>query len=52
VRVVYHGAVPDLFKVGRDVLVKGELRDGVFVANRDSLVTKCPSKYVPKKTSS
>ena len=52
VRVVYHGTVPDLFKVGRDVLVKGELRDGVFVAERDSLVTKCPSKYVPKKTSS
>ena len=52
VRVVYHGTVPDLFKVGRDVLVKGELRGGVFVAKRDSLVTKCPSKYVPKKTSS
>ena len=51
VRVVYHGAVPDLFKVGRDVLVKGELRNGVFVAQRDSLVTKCPSKYVPKKQS-
>jgi cytochrome c-type biogenesis protein CcmE len=50
VRVVYHGAVPDLFKVGRDVLVKGELRNGVFVAQRDSLVTKCPSKYVPKKS--
>jgi cytochrome c-type biogenesis protein CcmE len=52
VRVVYHGTVPDLFKVGRDVLVKGEFRGGVFVAKRDSLVTKCPSKYVPKKTSS
>ena len=52
VRVVYHGAVPDLFKVGRDVLVKGELRNGVFVAQRDSLVTKCPSKYVPKKSGS
>jgi cytochrome c-type biogenesis protein CcmE len=51
VRVVYHGTVPDLFKVGRDVLVKGELRNGVFVAQRDSLVTKCPSKYVAKKTS-
>ena len=52
VRVVYHGAVPDLFKVGRDVLVKGEVREGVFVAQRDSLVTKCPSKYVAKKSSS
>ena len=50
VRVVYHGTVPDLFKVGRDVLVKGEFRGGVFVATRDSLVTKCPSKYVAKKS--
>jgi cytochrome c-type biogenesis protein CcmE len=49
VRVVYHGTVPDLFKVGRDVLVTGQMRGGVFVAKRDSLVTKCPSKYVPKK---
>ncbi|HSP73309.1 MAG TPA: cytochrome c maturation protein CcmE [Gaiellaceae bacterium] len=50
VRVLYRGAVPDLFARGRHVLVRGELRGGVFVAQRDSLVTKCPSKYVPKKT--
>ena len=48
VRVTYTGSVPDLFKVGRDVYMQGELRDGVFVAERDSLVTKCPSKYSPK----
>lgn len=48
VRVIYTGSVPDLFKVGRDVYMRGELRDGVFVAERDSLVTKCPSKYSPK----
>jgi cytochrome c-type biogenesis protein CcmE len=50
VPVVYRGSVPDLFKVGRHVVVDGRLRDGVFVAQRDSLVTKCPSKYSPKKT--
>ena len=50
VPVVYHGSVPDLFKVGRHIVVDGRLRDGVFVAKRDSLVTKCPSKYSPKKT--
>ena len=49
VQVVYHGSVPDLFKVGRHVIVDGRLRNGVFVAKRDSMVTKCPSKYVPKK---
>jgi cytochrome c-type biogenesis protein CcmE len=50
VPVVYRGSVPDLFKVGRHIVVDGHLRNGVFVAQRDSLVTKCPSKYAPKKT--
>lgn len=49
VPVVYTGSVPDLFEVGRHVYMKGELRDGTFVAERDSLVTKCPSKYEPKE---
>ncbi|MGH3013507.1 MAG: cytochrome c maturation protein CcmE [Gaiellaceae bacterium] len=48
VPVVYTGSVPDLFKVGREVYVKGQLVDGVFVAKKDSLVTKCPSKYAPE----
>jgi cytochrome c-type biogenesis protein CcmE len=48
VPVVYHGSVPDPFRVGRDVAVNGTLQNGVFVAERDSLVTKCPSKYTDK----
>ena len=52
VPVVYRGTVPELFKPGRHILVRGELRNGVFVAERDSMVTKCPSKYVPKDSSS
>jgi cytochrome c-type biogenesis protein CcmE len=48
VPVVYTGSVPDLFKVGREVYVKGELVGGTFVATPDSLVTKCPSKYAPE----
>jgi cytochrome c-type biogenesis protein CcmE len=50
VPVVYTGSVPDLFQVGRHVYMRGELRDGVFVAERDSLVTKCPSKYAAKES--
>ena len=50
VPVVYHGSVPDQFKVGRHVVVNGRYAHGVFVAKADSLVTKCPSKYAPKKT--
>jgi cytochrome c-type biogenesis protein CcmE len=45
VAVAFRGTVPDLFKTGRDVVVEGQLRNGVFEAN--SLVTKCPSKYAP-----
>ena len=47
VPVVYRGSVPDLFQAGRQVYMRGELRNGVFVAEPDSLVTKCPSKYAP-----
>jgi cytochrome c-type biogenesis protein CcmE len=50
VAVLFHGSKPDLFAKGREVVANGELRNGVFVAN--SLSTKCPSKYSPKKSSS
>ena len=50
VTVVYTGSVSDQFRAGREVSVKGELRNGTFVAVKDSLVTKCPSKYTAKKS--
>ena len=50
VTVLYTGSVSDQFRPGREVSVKGELRNGVFVAVKDSLVTKCPSKYTAKKS--
>lgn len=52
VPVVYHGDVGALFKTGQNILVTGRLTHGVFVAERDSMLTKCPSKYLPKKSSS
>jgi len=45
VPVTYTGSVPDPFREGREVIISGELRQGTFVAERDSLVTKCPSKF-------
>ena len=45
--VVYHGSVPDAFKVGRQIVVDGKSAGSVFDAKTDSLVTKCPSKYGP-----
>ena len=50
VPVRYSGSVPDLFKPGRHIVVKGRLRSGVFVAERGSMITKCPSKYAPKQS--
>lgn len=49
VPVLYKGSVPDLFRTDRDVVVDGRLRNGVFVAVPNTLVTKCPSKYSPKR---
>jgi cytochrome c-type biogenesis protein CcmE len=49
VRVVYRGSLPDQFKSGRDIALKGRLRNGVFVGTPGTLVTKCPSKYSPAK---
>ena len=48
VPVLYSGAVPDPFRDGREVIVSGTMRDGTFVGERDSLVTKCPSKFQSK----
>ena len=52
VPVVYKGSVPDLFQAGRNVYMRGEVVNGVFVAERDSLVTKCPSKFTKDEQSS
>lgn len=49
VPVVYTGTVPDLFKVDQHITVTGTLVDGVFVSQKDSMITKCPSRYIPKK---
>jgi cytochrome c-type biogenesis protein CcmE len=50
VAVRYSGSVPDLFKVGRHIVVDGQLRRGTFVAEPGSMITKCPSKYAPKQS--
>jgi cytochrome c-type biogenesis protein CcmE len=51
VPVSYAGVVPDPFRDGREVIVSGELRNGTFHAERDSLVTKCPSKFTTDEQS-
>lgn len=44
--VSYAGQVPDPFREGREIIVTGKLNeDGTLVAQKDSLITKCPSKF-------
>ena len=50
VPVRYTGAIPDPFREGREVIVKGTMQNGLFVAEKDSLVTKCPSKFKKETT--
>jgi cytochrome c-type biogenesis protein CcmE len=45
VDVAYKGSIPDAFAVDRYVVVDGAMSGGTFVAEEDTLVTKCPSKY-------
>jgi cytochrome c-type biogenesis protein CcmE len=53
VTVLYKGSVPDMFRVGRDVVVTGTQRtDGLFVTTPGSMITKCPSKYQAADTPS
>jgi cytochrome c-type biogenesis protein CcmE len=50
VPVRYTGAVPDPFREGREVIVTVKRQGDVFVGERDSLVTKCPSKFKSSET--
>jgi cytochrome c-type biogenesis protein CcmE len=43
--VVYTGTIPDPFREGREVIVSGTVSNGTFVGDKDSLITKCPSKF-------
>ena len=45
VPVRYTGVVPDPFAEGRGVAVTVSEQGSEFIGQRDSLLTKCPSKY-------
>ncbi len=52
VPVRYTGAVPDPFRDGREVIITVKKDGTTFVGEKDSLVTKCPSKYETEPTAS
>jgi len=43
--VTYKGAVPDPFRGGREIVLTGSLKEGTFVGEPETLITKCPSKF-------
>jgi cytochrome c-type biogenesis protein CcmE len=45
IALAYTGIVPDPFREGREVIVTVEKQGERFVGERNSLITKCPSKY-------
>lgn len=45
VPISYQGVVPDPFREGREVIVTVQRQGDVFMGERDSLITKCPSKF-------
>jgi cytochrome c-type biogenesis protein CcmE len=51
VPVRYTGSVPEMFRAGRDISLKGRLQSGTFIGESGTLVTKCPSKYTAEKQS-
>ena len=43
--LAYTGTVPDPFREGREVIVTVEKQGGRYIGERNSLITKCPSKF-------
>ena len=48
VRARYAGVVPDTFKGGAEVVLKGRLGPHGFDVERNGVMAKCPSKYEPR----
>jgi cytochrome c-type biogenesis protein CcmE len=45
VPIAYTGSVADTFRGGREVIVTVRRQGATFVGEKDSLITKCPSKF-------
>lgn len=45
VPVRYTGTIPDPFRDGREVIITVRKQGAAFVGEKDSLTTKCPSKF-------
>ena len=50
--VSYNGAIPDPFRGGREIVLEGAVKDGTFVGEPETLITKCPSKFTTNASES
>ena len=50
VPITYTGSVADTFRAGREVIVTVTRQGDTFVGEKDTLVTKCPSKFQEQST--
>ena len=48
VPVAYSGTVPDTFRDGREIIITVRKHGSGYAGERDSLITKCPSKFSDK----
>ena len=48
VNASYTGVVPDTFKNGAEVVLKGQLHGQSFAVESNGVMAKCPSKYEVK----
>lgn len=48
VKASYTGVVPDTFKDGSEVVLKGKLGPDGFHVQKDGVMAKCPSRYEAK----
>jgi cytochrome c-type biogenesis protein CcmE len=47
--VTYTGSLPDPFRDGREIIVDVRKQGATFVGQRDTLVTKCQSKFTAEQ---
>lgn len=50
--VSYTGSIPDPFRGGREIVLEGAVKDGTFVGEPETLITKCPSKFTTNASES
>jgi cytochrome c-type biogenesis protein CcmE len=50
--VTYNGSIPDPFRGGREIVLEGAVKDGTFVGEPETLITKCPSKFTTNASES